>query len=147
MKSPAKPSARPSAKPGAKAGVQTRTKPTSASGHRAAATRVRRGGEYVLVPTAEYERLVVRQAARRAAQVLDAGDAGWVDSDAALTSLRRGRIAQVREERGLTQRELGRLLGVPQSRVSRLERHPDSTTLRQLKRVAEALGVEPADLL
>jgi DNA-binding XRE family transcriptional regulator len=108
---------------------------------------VRRGREFVLVPAAEYERLVLRQAARRATEVLGSGDAGWVEADAALASLRRSRIAQVREERGLTQRELGRLLGVPQSRVSRLERHPDSTTLRQLRRVAEALGVEPADLV
>lgn len=134
--------------PAEKTRVTAAARPARGSGRLAGTGQsVRRGREFVLVPAAEYERLVLRQAARRATEVLGSGDAGWVEADAALASLRRSRIAQVREERGLTQRELGRLLGVPQSRVSRLERHPDSTTLRQLRRVAEALGVEPADLV
>ena len=38
-------------------------------------------------------------------------------------------------------------LGMPQSQVSRLEKHPESVTYRTLQRVAKALGVKVTDLL
>lgn len=110
--------------------------------------RAIRSGQYVVVPTAEYERLVVRQAAQYAANILDnATDADWVDADKALATMAKSRIAQARVKRGWTQRELGRRLGMPQSQVSRLEKNPDSSTLRQIKRVAEVLGMDAAELL
>lgn len=134
--------------------MQKRTSKSPVSSNRPARAFARSGGrairsgKYVVVPTAEYERLVVRQAAQHAANILDnATDADWVDADKALAAMAKSRIAQARTKRGWTQRELGRRLGMPQSQVSRLEKNPDSSTLRQIKRVAEVLGVDAADLL
>lgn len=91
---------------------------------------------------------MIREALRDANRVIERSKPDdWVDADEILHELAKSRIAEVREKRGLTQRELGKRLGVPQSQVSRLERNPDSSTLRQLKRVAEALGVAVTDLL
>jgi transcriptional regulator with XRE-family HTH domain len=42
----------------------------------------------------------------------------------------------------LSQTQLGAKLNLPQSQISRIERNPDHTTLRTLKRVARALGVD-----
>jgi len=37
---------------------------------------------------------------------------------------------------------LGRKLGIPQSQISRIERNPDHTTIRTLRRIAKALQVD-----
>lgn len=55
-------------------------------------------------------------------------------------------IAQYRKERGLSQVELADLAGVEQSTISKLERGSDSVTLRTMNAVANALGVDLADL-
>ena len=51
-------------------------------------------------------------------------------------------IHQLREKRGLSQRELAERLGTTQSAVARLEAGNVSPSLPTLDRVAEALGVE-----
>lgn len=51
-------------------------------------------------------------------------------------------IHQLREKRGLSQRELAERLGTTQSAVARLEAGNVSPSLPTLDKVAEALGVE-----
>ena len=51
-------------------------------------------------------------------------------------------IHDLREKRGLSQRELAERLGTTQSAVARLEAGNVSPTLATLDRVAEGLGVE-----
>ncbi len=56
-------------------------------------------------------------------------------------------LKEIRKAAGLTQEELAEKAGVSQAAVSRIEKMAESVTLRQLKQVAEALGVSPSDLL
>jgi HTH-type transcriptional regulator/antitoxin HipB len=48
-------------------------------------------------------------------------------------------IKQSRKERKLTQEELGKLIGVQKSQISRLERNPHNVTIETLIRVFQAL--------
>ena len=48
-------------------------------------------------------------------------------------------IKQTRQERNLTQEELGRLVGVQKSQISRLEKHTSNVTMDTLLRVFTAL--------
>ena len=50
----------------------------------------------------------------------------------ALTELAAPCIAAARAKKGLTQKQLGAKLGMPQSQISRLEKHPESVTYRTL---------------
>src|SRR5574337_1927022 len=50
-------------------------------------------------------------------------------------------LAAARKARGLTQVQLARRLGLPQSQISRIERNPDRTTVRTMKKIAAALKV------
>ena len=51
-----------------------------------------------------------------------------------------GAIKQTRQERNLTQEELGKLVGVQKSQISRLERHTGNVTMDTLLRVFSALN-------
>lgn len=95
----------------------------------------------------EYEPLVKRGMAGAAAAVLDADDGKWIDADELALEFAGERIAAARKAAGLTQKALGEKLGIPQSQVSRIERNPDRTTVRALKRIAKALDVDVAVLL
>jgi transcriptional regulator with XRE-family HTH domain len=58
------------------------------------------------------------------------------------------RLQQFREERQLSQAELARRSGVPQSTISRIEAgETGSISLANLERLAEALGVNAALLI
>ncbi len=48
-------------------------------------------------------------------------------------------IKKVRKERNLTQEELGRLVGVQKSQISRLENHTSNVTMETLLKVFTAL--------
>ena len=48
-------------------------------------------------------------------------------------------IKQTRQERNLTQEELGKLVGVQKSQISRLEKHTSNVTMETLLRVFSAL--------
>jgi len=61
--------------------------------------------------------------------------------------LMRNRIAEVRKELGMTQKELAKKLRVKQSTVSRIERNDANLTLATLRRVAKALKRPVHDLL
>lgn len=56
-------------------------------------------------------------------------------------------IRAVRKERGVSQRELARALGVAQSTLSRMERGERRVSVDRLIAIARALGVRPADML
>lgn len=51
-------------------------------------------------------------------------------------------LRQARLERGLTQTDVARLVGMKQSTVSAIENHPDQARLKTLFRVLSALGLE-----
>ena len=48
-------------------------------------------------------------------------------------------IKQTRQERNLTQEELGKLIGVQKAQISRLENNPSNVTIETLLRVFTAL--------
>jgi len=56
-------------------------------------------------------------------------------------------LAAHRRRRGLTQRELGELAGVAHTTVQRLESLGRGAYPQTLRKLATALGVEPADLV
>src|SRR5258705_11650672 len=79
---------------------------------------------YALIPLEDLHRLTAAQMAR---EVLDRGqrpDSDYVDADEFFARETARGIAKVRRARGLTQAALGKLVGLPQSQVSRLERNP-----------------------
>ena len=102
---------------------------------------------HVLVPLDEYERLVMRSMVHSAIEKLESGDDDWVDADDFGLELAGAKLAAARKAAGLTQKQLGEKLSLPQSQISRIERNPDRTTVRTLKRIAKALGVNVAALL
>lgn len=57
------------------------------------------------------------------------------------------RIRELRNERGISQKELGARVGLDQATVSRIERGERSITLEQAVTFAGALGVHAADLI
>ena len=57
------------------------------------------------------------------------------------------RIRELRERAGLSQAELGRLIGVSGPQVSRLEIGSRQLTQNLMQRLSRALGVNPPDLL
>lgn len=93
----------------------------------------------------QVERSIIKEAAAR----IDAGynPDDWVDADAFGLQLAGEEIARARKAAGLTQKQLGDRLGLPQSQISRIERRPDHTTVRTLKRIAKALGVDVRALI
>ena len=97
---------------------------------------------YVLVPLEEYEGLVKASMVERAVAQIEGGNEDLVDADQVALELAAERVARARKAAGLTQKQLGAKLKLPQSQISRIERNPDHTTLRTLKRVARALGVD-----
>jgi transcriptional regulator with XRE-family HTH domain len=54
-------------------------------------------------------------------------------------------IRKFRTERGMTQAELGRLLGVKQDRISALENERADPKLSTLKKVVRELQIDPRD--
>lgn len=57
------------------------------------------------------------------------------------------KIRAVRKERGISQRDLARALGMAQSTLSRIERGERRVSVDRLIAIARALGVRPADML
>lgn len=63
-----------------------------------------------------------------------------------LESVLGANVRDLREARGFTQAQLGERAGVSDQLIGRLERADNQTTLKSIKKVAEALGVDPLDL-
>lgn len=49
-------------------------------------------------------------------------------------------LRSLRQARGLTQAQLGRMLGVSQKRIARIEAAPELTAFDQISRMVSALG-------
>jgi DNA-binding XRE family transcriptional regulator len=123
---------------------------------------------HVSLPAAEYRRLVQEAGERmmeRALAVLNDPHTEWFDGNDVLDAMQakdgmqklldkggyelpatesaaaRG-IASVRKALGLTQKALGERVGLPQSQISRIERHPERSSLAMLKRIAAALNID-----
>lgn len=57
------------------------------------------------------------------------------------------KVREIRKRRMLTQDELGKRSGVGVTTIVRIERNQVEPQGRTIRRLADALGVEPADLL
>jgi HTH-type transcriptional regulator/antitoxin HipB len=51
-------------------------------------------------------------------------------------------LKSLRQAKGLTQAELGKLLGVQQARIARIERDPGAVRLEQLLQILQRLGAQ-----
>lgn len=118
------------------------------SGARTAAPRKgrsRSGEATVRISASEYDRLLRAELALSAVRTFerDQDDSTkWVDAGQFGLDLAGETIAKARKAAGLTQHDLGRKLGMPQSQISRIEKNPDRTTVKTLKAVAKALNVD-----
>ena len=102
---------------------------------------------HVLVPIDEYERLIKIDMVQDTVAQIERGDDDFVDAGEFALELAAERIAAARKAKGLTQKQLGERLNLPQSQISRIERNPDRSTVRTLKRIARALGVDVGVLI
>lgn len=102
---------------------------------------------HVVVPIENYERLVKSEMALHCLRKAEDDDAGWVNADDFAIELATESVVKARKTAGLTQVQLAKKLKMPQSQISRIERNPDRTTVRTLKKIAKALGVDVRALL
>ena len=102
---------------------------------------------FALIPYEEYEQLLISSMAESAIAVLEDPNTKWIDADELALQLAGEKIAKARKAAGLTQKQLGEKLKLPQSQISRIERNPDRTTVRTLKRIAKALKVDIRSLV
>jgi DNA-binding XRE family transcriptional regulator len=102
---------------------------------------------YVLLPIEEYERLMHERDVDRLLARVEDPNVKWVDADDLAIELAAESVVKARKAAGLTQTQLAKKLGVPQSQISRIERNPDRTTVRTLKRIAKALRVDVSALI
>jgi len=79
--------------------------------------------------------------AMRSTKVLNDPDAVWHDAWEVLAEFEVLQLFAARKAKGLTQKQLGEKLGVPQSRISYIEKHPTSISVGLLMQMADALGV------
>ena len=57
------------------------------------------------------------------------------------------RLRQLRRERALSQRDLSRITGVAHDSISQLETGKREAQPKTIRKLAEALGVEPSELI
>jgi len=118
-------------------------------GHPRGIEFVVRGHEvtHAVVPIRHYERLLTREEIIRSTAVLDDSDGPWIPLEDAVAQVAAHDIVKARKKAGLTQAQLAAKLKMPQSQISRIESNPDRTTVRTLKKIAKALGVDVRYLL
>jgi transcriptional regulator with XRE-family HTH domain len=56
-------------------------------------------------------------------------------------------IRQLREKNNISQQELANDCGIPKTQIGRIERAEINTTIRTLIKIANALNIEPKELL
>lgn len=56
-------------------------------------------------------------------------------------------VRQIREKKGLSQQDLADDCGITQNQVGRIERAEINTTIKTLVKIANALDIEPKELL
>ena len=79
--------------------------------------------------------------------MLDDPTTKWIPAEEAALEFAGDSISEARKRAGLTQKQLADKMGMPQSQISRIEKHPDRTTLRTMKRVAAALEIDISALM
>ena len=128
-----------------------RTQPTGLTARQPARpyARVYEGDKptHVLVPIEDYEQMLLAEAVPQAIRTAADPDTQWVDADDWALRLAGRRIAECRKAKGVTQNDLAQRLKIDQSQISRIERNPDRSTLKTLKRIAKALGVDVRHLI
>ena len=67
--------------------------------------------------------------------------------DNRFTEVDSARLRRLRRERALSQRELSRMTGIAFDTISRLETGKQRAQPRTIRKLAEALGVEPRELM
>lgn len=102
---------------------------------------------HVQMTVEDYEWLMDKLMAYSAVIKLNDANTEWVDAGEAGRRLAADRIVNARKAAGLTQKQLGDKLSLPQSQISRIERSPDHTTVRTMKKIAKALGVDVSALV
>jgi len=102
---------------------------------------------HVMVPIDEYERLIMEEGFAEAERAMSDPNSKWIDYDDYLAQTAVKRLVAARKSKGITQQELANRLGLAQTQISRIEKNPDRTTLRTLKRIAKALRVDVRDLI
>lgn len=105
------------------------------------------GRKLVIMDEEEYERLLDALDAAEAERILNDPNTRMIPWEEVRKELLRNRIAEVRKQLGVTQKELARRLKVKQSTVSRMERPDANLTLATLRRVAKALRRPVHELL
>lgn len=102
---------------------------------------------HVMVPIDEYERLMLAEMAADAERISSDPATKWTNVDDFFADVAAKRLVTARKAKGITQQELANRLGIAQTQISRIEKNPDRTTLRTLKRIAKALRVDVRDLI
>lgn len=102
---------------------------------------------HVLLRIDEYEELLNLLEARELGAKLDDPATKWVPAEKVAMQMAGSWLAEARKKAGLTQKQLADRVGVPQSQISRLEKSPERTTVRTMKRLAAALGVNISALM
>jgi len=103
---------------------------------------------HIVLPVEDYERLVMESMELEVLAEMNKDDeVEWVDAQEWALQLAGDKIKETRRLKKLTQKQLAEKLGIPQSQISRIERKPDRTTVRTLKKVAKALGVDVSTLI
>jgi len=108
---------------------------------------------HVMLPIDEYENLIFQS---MAVEVLDElehealtgqrpGD--FVNGEDFAAEVAAEALLNARKEKGLTQQQLAKKVGIPQSQISRIERNPDRTTVKTMRKIAKALGVDVSRIL
>ena len=67
--------------------------------------------------------------------------------DSRFTKIDGERLRQLRRERALSQRDLARVTGIAHDSISQLETGKRNAQPRTIRKLAEALGVEPKELM
>jgi len=67
--------------------------------------------------------------------------------DSRFTKIDGERLRQLRRERALSQRDLSRITGIAHDSISQLETGKRDAQPRTIRKLAEALGVEPKELM
>ncbi len=96
----------------------------------------------VLVPYEGLKRLLDERYASRLVRKFRDPNTRWMSVEEVGLRLAGSRIAEARKAKSLTQKQLAAKLKVPQSMISRIEKNPDRSTLKTLKKIAAALGVD-----
>ena len=105
------------------------------------------GRSLAIMSEEDYEALLDEIDAADAERIANDPNSRFLTWDEIKDEFMRNRIAEVRKELGMTQKELAKRLRVKQSTVSRMERNDANLTLATLRRAAKALGRPVHELL